>query len=653
MKIVCSSCGAKYSIADEKVEGKVFKIRCKKCSNVIMVKGTGGEDSVSDQHSGDGAAEWYVVIDGEQVGPITSMEIDSYFMAGQVDAETFVWRDGLSDWLPMRELTEFGHLIQETAGPEEKTQISSGYSGFDQHTDSQPGLVDDADETVSMTTGGSSAAGLGGGDPFGLGQSDSVDDFSSSDTDYQGGFSGFGDEASSPSEIEYAAQDQASEPMSGYGESAGGFDSFESGGGAAVSASEPASSDQGGMFASFDSGSSEGGDDDFLGFSSADSGSGPSLGSRSSGSSAGAASNGASLNGDGANNMIGQRNENSVLFSLSSLDQVQAVSSPSGGGGGGGGHAGGSGGMGAEAGVTEGSGLIDIRSLASAHQSMKGGGQESETVDPFSGGTMAMPALMPMGSHRSNKGLIIAGIIFGVLFLGVAVAAVVVIATSSDKEPQTKVVEKVKYIEKEVAAATGDDSKAADEAAKAEQEALAAAEANDDKAEEEDEEVAEKDAKEASKKTTQKSRDDRRSRPEKAAPTPTPPKKTAKSGDSIDDLLKGIDNKDEEKPAPKPEPKKTTAKSELSRDDVQNTVRRYSGRIATCKRTQNKNNLDGTMWVKFSIRPNGRTSNVSVLTGKFNGTDLGRCVQKAVQGMRFPATSATKNVDIAKFPFKL
>ncbi|MBW2212228.1 MAG: zinc-ribbon domain-containing protein, partial [Deltaproteobacteria bacterium] len=29
MKIVCDSCGAKYSIADEKVAGKIFKIRCK------------------------------------------------------------------------------------------------------------------------------------------------------------------------------------------------------------------------------------------------------------------------------------------------------------------------------------------------------------------------------------------------------------------------------------------------------------------------------------------------------------------------------------------------------------------------------------------------------------------------------------------------
>ena len=47
MKIVCDSCGTKYSIADEKVRGKVFKIRCKKCSHIIVVRGgeTGGPEA--------------------------------------------------------------------------------------------------------------------------------------------------------------------------------------------------------------------------------------------------------------------------------------------------------------------------------------------------------------------------------------------------------------------------------------------------------------------------------------------------------------------------------------------------------------------------------------------------------------------------------
>src|SRR5258708_29248860 len=40
MKVTCQSCQAKYTIADEKVRGKVAKIRCKKCGTTIIVNGT-------------------------------------------------------------------------------------------------------------------------------------------------------------------------------------------------------------------------------------------------------------------------------------------------------------------------------------------------------------------------------------------------------------------------------------------------------------------------------------------------------------------------------------------------------------------------------------------------------------------------------------
>ena len=91
MKIVCDACAAKYSIADDKVKGKVFKIRCKKCSNIIVVRGTAGvveepavgpydqkETRVYDYGSQDAGAParadeavWHVVIDQEQVGPLS------------------------------------------------------------------------------------------------------------------------------------------------------------------------------------------------------------------------------------------------------------------------------------------------------------------------------------------------------------------------------------------------------------------------------------------------------------------------------------------------------------------------------------------------------------------------------------------------------
>ena len=82
MKIVCDSCGAKYSIADVKVAGKIFKIRCKKCSSVLEVRGdqTGAHpfgDANSPRDQG-GEATWYIVVDGEQKGPLSPIELSQF-----------------------------------------------------------------------------------------------------------------------------------------------------------------------------------------------------------------------------------------------------------------------------------------------------------------------------------------------------------------------------------------------------------------------------------------------------------------------------------------------------------------------------------------------------------------------------------------------
>src|SRR5438067_1382981 len=95
MKFVCDSCNTKYSIADERVHGRVLKIRCKTCDHVITVREEhksppapgniaealgrglgeeGGEDHTvvsmppAEQPVAD---EWYISFDGEQEGPMS------------------------------------------------------------------------------------------------------------------------------------------------------------------------------------------------------------------------------------------------------------------------------------------------------------------------------------------------------------------------------------------------------------------------------------------------------------------------------------------------------------------------------------------------------------------------------------------------------
>ena len=95
MKILCDACGTKYSIADDRVAGKVFKIRCKKCSAILVVKGAAPEPVEPPKTP---AGEWHLVVDGEQSGPFEPTELQRRHAAGELDDDALVWRDGMDEW---------------------------------------------------------------------------------------------------------------------------------------------------------------------------------------------------------------------------------------------------------------------------------------------------------------------------------------------------------------------------------------------------------------------------------------------------------------------------------------------------------------------------------------------------------------------------
>src|SRR5262245_48981266 len=130
MKIVCDACQAKYSISDDKVQGKVFKIRCKKCSNIIVVRGGAGAQEAApapaqekdtrvydygyeggEQAPAGDEAVWHVVINQDQVGPMTAGEVQQRFASGEIDAETYAWREGFADWIPLSQVDAFQGLV--------------------------------------------------------------------------------------------------------------------------------------------------------------------------------------------------------------------------------------------------------------------------------------------------------------------------------------------------------------------------------------------------------------------------------------------------------------------------------------------------------------------------------------------------------------
>jgi predicted Zn finger-like uncharacterized protein len=127
MKIVCEACQAKYSISDDKVRGKAFKIRCKKCSHIIVVRSTSASMPVAEGNSsaqqlpvaeGSGLSgltspapvsenTWHIVVEGEQVGPLSASDVRARLSRGEITGETFIWREGLADWQKISGVSEF------------------------------------------------------------------------------------------------------------------------------------------------------------------------------------------------------------------------------------------------------------------------------------------------------------------------------------------------------------------------------------------------------------------------------------------------------------------------------------------------------------------------------------------------------------------
>jgi predicted Zn finger-like uncharacterized protein len=133
MKISCQMCEAKYTIADEKISGKIVKIKCKKCGSTIVVNGNeaglspgadpnhaaqvDGEDEGETRVAGSepmqaaGADEWTVNVSDEDQRTMTSAQLVMERRRGTITDDTFVWKDGMSDWLPISGVPEIAQLL--------------------------------------------------------------------------------------------------------------------------------------------------------------------------------------------------------------------------------------------------------------------------------------------------------------------------------------------------------------------------------------------------------------------------------------------------------------------------------------------------------------------------------------------------------------
>jgi hypothetical protein len=347
--------------------------------------------------------------------------------------------------------------------------------------------------------------------------------------------------------------------------------------------------------------------------------------------------------------MTGQRNENSVLFSLNNL---QALAS-------------GSGGAkpaaqqaeprpGFASSQTEGSGLIDIRAMAASTlasgSAPSPSGKADEPAFPsaplFS--PMAAPILMPAPSAGPPKWIWAIAAIGVTAVLGIVIVGILLI-TRKPVEPVVAMVPTSAGGTTPAATGAAPTNPAtptgAAPAAPAPTGAAPAAPAETKGSEPDDKGKKHGKDKGASAKPEKgakggKNESSAAPSPAPAAPTPAPaaPAPTKKKGgDALDDLLNAAS------PDSSPKPKKQAAAAEpagggadlpeqLDRSAIVGGMGKVKGRVNAC---YDQYKVPGMANVSLTISKSGKVSNASV-SGAFAGTPTGDCVERAVRSASFP-----------------
>ena len=554
MKIECKGCGGRLWLSDMQLSTGGCNVVCPRCSTTQYV-----DASMMDQQSL--VPRWYYAVNDESVGPLSTQDLEFNFQNGQITPDTYVWCEGLLDWMSLGAVSELDYLQNPVSGyptgNEESTRIADGVAGV-------------------------SYASMGGG------------------------------EETAAIDLDEIQRDS------------GGFSPFDS------------NNVSGGIMGMDGKAARE--EESVFDMSSQQAPSTP------------------------ANDMIGARSENSVLFSLSAL---QAVSAPAANTSASGAPSGG------------GAGFIDVKALAASSPTPR---RRTTEAAPSQVSYAPMNTVMPLGTKKSNTPVIVLSII-GAVILAVFVVILVVTLNSGEKEQMQQAnvgsaavlaandarIEAPKADSKAqdgkgLAAADADkDGKtAADDGKKADKDDEKTAEGEKDAAEggkdaaEGGKDAAEggkdaveggKDAVEGEKEAVEDKKEggvDRDARPSAKKSRPEP-RSAAKKPESEPAPAK----KSEPKPAAKKPESKPDGGGKLTKDEVQAVIRSSFAQVRTCSRTSPKK---GKMNVQFTIKGNGRVNGARVLSPEYQGTPTAACVLKVVNGLKFRETGSDTPIT---YPFSI
>jgi hypothetical protein len=71
-------------------------------------------------------AGWHIVVEGEQVGPLSEVDIRGRLARGEISPETYIWKEGLADWVKIATLSEFADASSSSGSAEAVNPFGGG-----------------------------------------------------------------------------------------------------------------------------------------------------------------------------------------------------------------------------------------------------------------------------------------------------------------------------------------------------------------------------------------------------------------------------------------------------------------------------------------------------------------------------------------------
>lgn len=195
MKFSCERCATRYSIGEDKVRGKILKIRCKTCGNIVVVReATGAVQAAAGAVASVGAApqsvgapppaaapprqpteprvqppaaqrpgiDWYIAIKGKQHGPAKKDDVARLVREGTITERTYVWNESMTAWQRLRDVPELASLLSATAAVRPPPPPPDDA----QHQGAEIIPFDEAKRAREHADGARDQGAQGGNDPF-------------------------------------------------------------------------------------------------------------------------------------------------------------------------------------------------------------------------------------------------------------------------------------------------------------------------------------------------------------------------------------------------------------------------------------------------------------------------------------------------------